>query len=248
LKSTILANNSGNCSQTGYGTFISDGYNLSDDGSCSGSLTQPTDKNNTPAGLDPKGLQNNGGPTQTIALLPSSPAVDAIPVANCTDTNGNPVSTDQRGVSRPQGPNCDIGAFELVQNVPFASFNAKLAIATGKPSGFVLNASFTLGSTSDGIKPLTEAVTLQIASYTVTIPAGSFRQASSSKQPMYAYEGTIAGTTLGLVIVPIGNNEYEFYAAGSPVNFTGVKNPVTVTLTIGNDTGTKSVNAVISSR
>jgi len=53
-------------------------------------------------------LQNNGGPTQTQALLPTSPALDAVPAtgAGCPDT-------DQRSVSRPQGGSCDIGAYEL---------------------------------------------------------------------------------------------------------------------------------------
>jgi hypothetical protein len=60
-------------------------------------------------GVDPLlgPLAANGGPTQTMALLAGSPAIDAIPVASCA------VGTDQRGVSRPQGSGCDIGAFEL---------------------------------------------------------------------------------------------------------------------------------------
>src|SRR5215472_14648390 len=119
IKSTILANSpfGGNCgvSSSG-GTIKSDGYNLSDDLSCTNFLNQGTDINNTSgtnnnfAGLGP--LANNGGPTLTFALLPTSPAIDKIP-APCTDTNGNTIATDQRGVSRPQGPACDIGAFEL---------------------------------------------------------------------------------------------------------------------------------------
>jgi hypothetical protein len=52
-------------------------------------------------------LTLNGGTTQTMALLAGSPALDAIPVASCV------VPADQRGVSRPQGNGCDIGAFEL---------------------------------------------------------------------------------------------------------------------------------------
>ncbi|HEY2988121.1 MAG TPA: right-handed parallel beta-helix repeat-containing protein [Candidatus Binatia bacterium] len=51
-------------------------------------------------------LANNGGPTQTHALVAGSPAIDASPVdADCP-------SSDQRGTLRPQGPLCDIGAFE----------------------------------------------------------------------------------------------------------------------------------------
>jgi hypothetical protein len=59
----------------------------------------------------PAGLQDNGGPTKTVALQSGSPAIDAAVAANCPPT-------DQRGVSRPQGAGCDIGAFELVTNRP----------------------------------------------------------------------------------------------------------------------------------
>ncbi len=44
--------------------------------------------------------------------------MDAIPPSACTDALGNPVSTDQRGITRPQGSGCDIGAYEFV---PFVS-------------------------------------------------------------------------------------------------------------------------------
>lgn len=54
-------------------------------------------------------LADNGGPTQTHALLPGSVAIDA---GTGTDAFGNPVGTDQRGVSRPQGRSSDIGAVE----------------------------------------------------------------------------------------------------------------------------------------
>ena len=109
LRNTILANNGwGNCYFVSPADAISQGYNLSDDNSCSGFLSETGDRSNTPAGLG-YGRQNNGGPTQTYALLPTSPAVDAIPVSSCI------VTADQRGVPRPQGPACDVGAFELVE-------------------------------------------------------------------------------------------------------------------------------------
>jgi predicted outer membrane repeat protein len=58
-------------------------------------------------------LADNGGPTPTIALLEGSPAIDAIPVRDCTDQEGNKITTDQRGFGRPADPACDIGAFEF---------------------------------------------------------------------------------------------------------------------------------------
>src|SRR5262249_27327197 len=50
-------------------------------------------------------LQGTGGPASPLALLPGSPA------KNHGDDVGCP-GVDQRGVHRPQGPHCDIGAFE----------------------------------------------------------------------------------------------------------------------------------------
>ncbi len=123
VKNSLLANGAlgGNClgvtttsSNPANSTLISGGHNLTDDTTCT-AFTQVGDLNNPSGGvgLSPSGLQNNGGPTETIALLASSPAVNAIPVP-CTDANGNPLTTDQRGVTRPQGTGCDVGAFELV--------------------------------------------------------------------------------------------------------------------------------------
>ncbi len=115
LKGALLVGQTsgGNCYESVLSSPSSDGYNVSDDDTCA-FLTQTGDQNNnTNAELSPSGLQSNGGPTQTIELLPASSAVNAIPLSACTDTFGNRVTTDQRGVSRPQGPNCDIGAYEL---------------------------------------------------------------------------------------------------------------------------------------
>ncbi len=52
-------------------------------------------------------LQDNGGPTRTHALLPGSPGID-------TGNPGDCPTADQRGLSRPQGVQCDIGAYEQV--------------------------------------------------------------------------------------------------------------------------------------
>lgn len=58
----------------------------------------------------------NGGPTQTFALQENSPALGAGDDTTCGNAVGSPNfgagGKDQRGVTRPQGPHCDIGAFE----------------------------------------------------------------------------------------------------------------------------------------
>jgi CSLREA domain-containing protein len=111
FKSTILA---GSRCETVLGvlTIVDAGHNISDNDSCGFSATGS--RNNTDPMLNPAGLQNNGGPTRTIALSSESPAIDAIPVADCTDQSGRRLKTDQRGFRRPDAGErvCDIGAFE----------------------------------------------------------------------------------------------------------------------------------------
>ena len=67
-------------------------------------------------GQDPKlaPLGNYLGPTQTQPPLPGSPTIDAaqIQTPDCTEINAAPLLTDQRGLARPVGPHCDIGAVE----------------------------------------------------------------------------------------------------------------------------------------
>jgi predicted outer membrane repeat protein len=108
-----------------YNSPQSDGYDIADDSSCkfghhTGAGGQPTGDDVAPL-LSTAGLQDNGGPTKTIALQPSSPAVDAIPLAKCLDQSGQPLTIDQRGFGRPDptDPNaCDTGAFEFGAEPP----------------------------------------------------------------------------------------------------------------------------------
>ena len=116
LISTIIAGNGVSSGPDCHGSPKSLGYNLL--GTSDGCSFTPTtdDLVNVDPNLGP--LTDNGGPTETHALSPGSPAIDAITLADCVDTEGNPVTTDQRGVSRPQGPACDIGAYELEVEPP----------------------------------------------------------------------------------------------------------------------------------
>lgn len=102
LTNSILAGSTsgGDCYNDG-GTIATNTNNIIEDGTCSPSIT-----GDPLLGL----LADNGGPTETIALLAGSPAVDA-------GADGPCEAQDQRGVTRPQGIHCDIGAFEVQQLV-----------------------------------------------------------------------------------------------------------------------------------
>jgi hypothetical protein len=107
LQNSIISNSGPNCS----GAITSHGYNLISDGSCA--FSGPGDMNNTDPKLGP--IQNNGGPTQTMALPSGSPAVDAGNPSGCTDGAGHLLRTDQRGKPRPDTEDtggCDMGAYE----------------------------------------------------------------------------------------------------------------------------------------
>ena len=94
-----------------YGSMTSKGYDMSSDGTCN--FSSSGDWNNTDPLLG--SLQPNGGPTQTQALLPGSPAIDAGNPSGCTDGLGHLLKTDQRGLPRPNTEDksgCDMGAYE----------------------------------------------------------------------------------------------------------------------------------------
>jgi hypothetical protein len=113
-----------------------------------------------------------------------------------------------------------------------------------KLAGFNLEARFTLGDGSPSLTPSTEALTLMVGSYSVTLPPGSLHPVQPGAYSNYAYEGTIDGVQLDVRLLPVGGDDsYALQAAGMPVRLTGSTKAVPVTLTIGNNTGTTTVAA-----
>lgn len=111
IANTVVSGNaSGQCSGATDG-----GHNISfPDTGCPGANVDPT--------LGP--LADNGGPTRTYALLAGSPAVGGVPGAGAGCT-----AQDQRGLARPQGLACDIGAYE--QAPPLVTTSPATGVTTG---------------------------------------------------------------------------------------------------------------------
>ena len=105
LSGDIFASDSGgDC--WGYG-LADNGYNIDDDGSCGFQLPSISDYSTLKLSLG--SLADNGGPTETIALLPGDPGIGYEPAADCP-------TTDQRGYTRPTP--CDVGAYDTSGTAP----------------------------------------------------------------------------------------------------------------------------------
>ena len=132
ITDSIVAENAGGDSPDAGGSFESQGFNLIGKSDGSAGFTAIGDQTGTiEAPLDPKlgALQDNGGPTQTLALLPGSPAIDT--------GFSSGWSIDQRGFPRPAGTikavggdGSDIGAFE-VQVLALGNISTRMFVETG---------------------------------------------------------------------------------------------------------------------
>jgi predicted outer membrane repeat protein len=126
-------------------------------------------------------LSDNGGPTETMALGPGSAAIDAALAALCP-------ATDQRGVARPQGAGCDIGAYEsdVDTTPPVLTVPGDLVVDATGPEGAAVAFEASATDDVDGTVPVTCAPpsgsTFPIGDTTVTCvasdPAGNEGSAS----------------------------------------------------------------------
>jgi len=128
LTNTIIANSTGAADCQNDDTLGTNTNNLVEDNTCSPALDG-----------DPMlgSLANNGGDTQTLALLAGSPAIDA-------GTNVGCPATDQRGETRPQGAQCDMGAYEADGHT--VTFDANGGSGSMSPQTSALPAALTLNA------------------------------------------------------------------------------------------------------
>jgi hypothetical protein len=176
IRDTILAGNTASTGPDFSGALTSDlGHNLIGNTSGGSGFTGPGDLLNVNPLLGP--LQDNGGPTLTMSLLPGSPAITA----------GDPTfppTTDQRGFSRIVNGSIDIGAFEVQQYV----VNNAADSGVGTLRAAVMNADLAGGS----VISLSVSGTINLASPLPDI----FRsvQVLGSGSPITVQRSTAPGT------------------------------------------------------
>jgi hypothetical protein len=179
LKSCLIANNTAQSPDVD-GSYASQGFNLIGKTNGSAGFPSATDlvgTSNAPLDpkIDPNGLQNNGGPTLTIALLPGSPAIDH---GNSATSNGTP-ATDQRdagfpriydnpGVANPTGgDSSDIGAFE-VQAVPGLVANVSTRLPVGTGDNVLIEGFVVQGPAGSTKKIIVRAIGPSLAAFGIT--------------------------------------------------------------------------------
>ena len=190
--------------------------------------------------LDPGGLQNNGGPTQTIALLASSPAIDYIPVGNVTN-NFNCPATDQRGNRRPDPtfrPDgtlvsesaCDIGAYEsnYDDDLRLTNIPATITVKATSPQGATV--TYTLPTVVDEESPLppvsctpASGSTFPVGTTTVTCTVSESEDTNSPVsasfqvvvQPVITISGTSVSATEGRIFSNVVVATGTAYVAGT---------------------------------
>lgn len=129
LSGNTAANGPGDC---GSSTLASAGHNYVYDPDTSDAfvpcgLTDPTDVHSGDVQLST--LADNGGPSDTMLPATTSVLVDAASDADCEN-----VTSDQRGVARPQGSHCDIGAAEVQQTPPSTTQPTPTTTAPAPPT------------------------------------------------------------------------------------------------------------------
>ena len=208
LKNTIVAANAGG----DIAGTVSGSYDLIGDGSGGLSVSSHNLLGNPAVPLDPKlaPLVDNGGPTQTMALLPASPAIDVGGNALAIDSAGQALLTDQRGQPRIMNGTVDIGAYET-------------------PGPLVVNTTTDGTTLSAGMMSLREAIVLTEPpsdSHPITFAAGLHGTIALTGGPLMVM---VAGAPITLsgpgsaVLRISGANPVFAIGAGASVTIDGIE-------------------------
>ena len=184
VKNTIIANNTNLTSPDVFGTFTDQGNNLIGKSNGSTNFTVSTLVGTIAAPVDPKlaPLGNYGGTTQTHALLPGSPALNA-------GSNTGVAATDQRGAPRIIGGTVDIGAVE------FQGYGL-LPLANTTPQTTNINTSF---ANLLGVQVVENFVNVPVALPNILV---TFTPSSTLASGTFAGNASVLTNNLGIAFAP----------------------------------------------
>ena len=184
--SIVAGNSTGNYGPDAYGSFNSLGHNLIRNTNNSSGWNAADLTGSTASPLNPElgPLADNGGPTQTMALLPGSPAIDAGSNSLAVDASDNPLVTDQRGLTRIVNGTVDIGAYERAPGGAPTVTGASTTTAAG---------TYGVGTTIPITLTFSEAVTvLGTPQLTLNDGGAADYDASESSSTALTFDYTVA--------------------------------------------------------
>lgn len=193
----------------GLGASFTGGANLSADNLCPGHIGTPTNVSVT--------LASNGGPTQTHLLNAGSNAIDGDGINACGTVG---VSTDQRGLARPIGPRCDLGAVEIVALPSVSIAVTPAGVSEDGATNLVYTVTRSLNLPASTLVNITTTGTATAGTdYTggvanVTIPANA-TTATITIDP--AVDGIVEANETVILAVAPGSG----YSVGTPASATG---------------------------
>jgi predicted outer membrane repeat protein len=231
LKSTLLAAGptGGNCLDL-TSAITDGGYNLDSGDTCGFSAT--TSHVNMNPLLAPLG--DYGGWVPTAALLPDSPAIDS---GTCSGTPGG----DARGMARPSGQTCDVGAFE--------SRGFTVAGQSGSPQSTSVSTTFALPLALTITNSFSEPVDGGQVHFVVT-EDGSGASAVPVSQTVVIGSSGLATASLTANAQYGGpyyvNVEARGLSDAAPYALTNLCGPLVVTVTNGADSGPGSLRQTIA--
>ena len=264
VKNSLIALNTGSTPDVN-GNFMTAGFNLVSKTDGGTGFTPPSDQTGTIAApldpkLDPAGLKNNGGPTQTIALLCGSPAIDK---ATSLTTSGN-LLTDQRGtgfartfddpvVANAAGSNAtDIGAFERQQSCAPPTSSIQFSAPSFSVNEGATSANITV--TRSGDLSGTSSIQYQTVDDSAAVRCDTLNGTSYARCDYATTVDTLnfaAGETSKSFVVPIiddgfaeGNETFQVSLSNAVGATLGT--PVTAVVTITDNDTTNKPNPIFN--
>ncbi len=221
LQNSIIANSLGSSCEVAGGTMTNGGNNIDLGTSCGFDSTSGSMSN-----TDPKlgSLGDNGGATQTMALLANSPAVNAGNATVCAAAVGSPTfgagGVDGRGLPRRSGV-CDTGAFEAQP--------ASLRVVAGSsPQNALVNTAFPLPLNAHAADANSNALAGVVVTYAAPASGPSANLSATTATSNTNGNAWVAATANGTFGGPY--NVTATVSGLTPINFALTNNPLQVFL------------------